>query len=234
VAPGADPRRCGDEPVLLAQRSGCPVWIGADRAAAARALLTAHPACDVLLSDDGLQHYRLARDVEIAVIDAERGLGNGWLLPAGPLREPASRLDEVDAVVVHGETPGGVAPRPARCRMRLHGAEFHNLLNPGHRVGPGHFRHARLHAIAGIGNPARFFRHLQQLGLAFAAHPFPDHHPFTAADLAFDDADAILMTEKDAVKCRPYANEKCWALRVDAAVDAALGRLVLDKLDRPA
>ena len=123
VTAASDPARVGDEPVLLAQRSGCPVWVGADRVAAARALLAAHPACDVIVSDDGLQHYRLARDVELAVVDGARGLGNGLMLPAGPLREPAARLREVDAVVINGtarEVP------EARCvtAMQLKGVSF--------------------------------------------------------------------------------------------------------------
>jgi tetraacyldisaccharide 4'-kinase len=232
VTPGSDPARAGDEPVLLAQRSGCPVWIGADRAAAGLALLHANPDCDVILSDDGLQHYALARDFEIAVIDGSRGVGNGFMLPAGPLREPPSRLRRVDAVVIHG------APRPLDKRkgavgMKLEGREFRNLLNPTHAVGPEHFQRLRLHAVAGIGNPARFFAHLEALGLAFEAHAFPDHHSFTADELAFEGAEAILMTEKDAVKCASFARETHWALRVDAVPDPELGELVLRKLRTP-
>lgn len=220
--------QAGDEPLLLAQRSGSPVWIGANRVAAAQALLEAHPACDVIVSDDGLQHYALARDVEIAVVDGARGLGNGFLLPAGPLREPPSRLRTVDAVVVHGtrsapDTPDGLA-------LTLQGSEFHNLLNPGHVAGPGHFKRLRVHAVAGIGNPARFFSHLEALGLEFEAHAFADHHRYTPADLAFADCDAVVMTEKDAVKCAPFAHETHWALRVEARPDPELGELILRKL----
>jgi tetraacyldisaccharide 4'-kinase len=175
VTPDADARRVGDEPLLLALRSRCPVWIGADRAAAGQALLSAHPDVDVLLSDDGLQHYALERDMEIAVVDAERAFGNALLLPAGPLREPVSRLQSVDAVVLNGVgRPDGVPP--TALSMRVDGAEFVNLLNPSHVTGPEHFRGLRVHAIAGIGNPARFFAHLQALGIEFEAHSFPDHH----------------------------------------------------------
>lgn len=224
-----DAARVGDEPLLLARRGGCPVWIGADRVAAGEALLRANPECNVIVSDDGLQHYALSRDVEIAVIDGARGLGNGLMLPAGPLREPAARLREVDAVVIQG------APRtPDRTRhaigMKLEGREFHNLLNPDHVVGPAHFQRRRVHAVAGIGNPPRFFAHLEALGLEFAAHPFPDHHRYTAGDLVFADADAVVMTEKDAVKCAAFAQETHWALRVDAVPDAELGELILRKL----
>lgn len=231
VLPSSHPGDVGDEPVLLAQRSACPVWVGSDRVAAARALLAAHPRCDVILSDDGLQHYRLDRDIEIAVIDGERGLGNGLLLPAGPLREPAARLRTVDAVVVHGATRRADASRRAYS-MTLEGREFHNLLNPHHVVQPEYFQRRRVHAVAGIGNPGRFFAHLAALGIEFEAHAFSDHHAFDARDLAFGDADVVLMTEKDAVKCASFASETYWALRVDAKPDAELGEFVLGKLKK--
>jgi tetraacyldisaccharide 4'-kinase len=229
VTPGSKPSSSADEPLLLAQRSGCPVWIGADRVAAGLALLRANPECDVIVSDDGLQHYALERDFEIAVIDGARGVGNGFMLPAGPLREPASRLRKVDAVVIHG-APRALDKRKGAVGMRLEGREFRNLLNPGHAVGPESFQRRRVHAIAGIGNPARFFAHLEALGLTFEAHAFPDHHGYKPADLAFEGADAIVMTEKDAVKCAAFAHEKYWALRVDAVPDPELGELVLRKL----
>lgn len=238
VLPDSDPYVLGDEAVLLARRSGCEVWTGADRVAAGRSLLAgARPACDVLISDDGLQHYALARDVEICVVDAARGFGNGWLLPAGPLRELPSRLTSVDAVVIHAADGG--APHPAiggiladtpRFTMRLRGSEFRNLRDPARRVGPEYFRDRRVHAIAGIGDPHRFFRHLQGLGLDFAPHPFPDHHPYAASDVAYPGAEAVLMTEKDAVKCRRFAVESHWELAVDAVPDDALGEWVLRKL----
>jgi tetraacyldisaccharide 4'-kinase len=233
VPPDGDPSRYGDEPVLLAQRAGCPVWTGADRAAAGQALLAAHPDCDVIVSDDGLQHYRLARDVEIVVSPGESR--NTWMLPAGPLREPPSRSADADAIVIHerqaatrSASPGG----PPVFVMTLAGSTFRNLLNPASSAEADRFRHRNVHAVAGIGRPQRFFRHLQGMGLDFTAHPFPDHHPFAASDLEFADADAVLMTEKDAVKCVAYADEHHWALRVDAQVDPALGELVLNKLAR--
>lgn len=225
VHAASNPDETGDEPVLMAQRKLCPVWIGRDRAAAGRALLQAHPECDVLLSDDGLQHYRLQRDFEIAVIDGRRRFGNGLLLPAGPLREPPSRLDSVDAVVIHG---GGT--KPGEFSMHLHGDVFYNLLNPETTVQAADFHGMHLHAVAGIGHPQRFFDHLHGLGLSVRPHAFPDHHRYQPEDLQFVDADAVLMTEKDAVKCSAFATEKFWVLRVDAQTDPALFQHILKKI----
>ncbi|HWH49008.1 MAG TPA: tetraacyldisaccharide 4'-kinase [Burkholderiales bacterium] len=230
VTADSDPAAAGDEPVLLALRSRRPVWIGRDRVAAARALLAANPGCDVIVCDDGLQHYRLRRDVEVVVLDGSRGLGNGLPLPAGPLREAPTRLRSVDAVVINGS--GDRGPRIApRFQMSLEGSQFHNVLNPDHTAGAAEFQGRRLHALAGIGNPLRFFEHLQRLGLSFTAHAFADHHPFSPADLEFEDADEIIMTEKDAIKCQRFARENHWSLSVDAAVDPAFGQLILKRLE---
>lgn len=225
VTPDSDPAQVGDEPLLMARRGLCPIWIGKDRAAAARAGLQAHPECDVVLCDDGLQHYRLRRDVEIAVIDGMRGFGNGLLLPAGPLREPVSRLQTVDAVVVNG---GDAAP--GQFPMRLKGALFQNLSDPARTATAADFHASRNHAVAGIGNPQRYFRHLESLGISHTPHPFPDHHPYRADDLAFADCDAILLTEKDAVKCAPFADARYWMLRVEARIDPALIAHILRKI----
>ncbi|GAB4121800.1 MAG: tetraacyldisaccharide 4'-kinase [Sideroxydans sp.] len=225
VTVGEMPQEVGDEALLMAQRRLCPVWIGRDRAAVGKALLQAHPECDVLVSDDGLQHYRLQRDVEIVVIDGIRRFGNRLLLPAGPLREPLGRLDSVDVRVCNGGTP-----QAGEYSMQLQGARFYNLLNPSVNRLAQDFAGQRLHAVAGIGHPQRFFRHLQSLGLPVQAHAFPDHHEFTAHDLAFADADAVLMTEKDAVKCRTFATERHWVLRVDAELDPALAPLIINKV----
>jgi tetraacyldisaccharide 4'-kinase len=229
VTPDADPARVGDEPVLLAQRSRCPVWIGQDRVATARALLKAHLTVDVLISDDGLQHYRLGRNIEIAVVDGMRGLGNGFMLPAGPLREPASRLASVDAVVVNGISDAH-ATHPGAFKMQLDGREFRNLLNPAWVVGPDYFHRKRVWAVAGIGHPPRFFSHLHTLGLEFEALEFADHHAYVASDLALPHAEAIVMTEKDAVKCAAFASEIHWVLPVTAVPDPELGELVLHML----
>ena len=230
VTENTDPAIAGDEPVMLAQRSRCPVWIGHSRAAAAAGLLQTHPDCNVLISDDGLQHLGLARDLEIAVVDGARGLGNGRRLPAGPLREAADRLAKVDAVVVNGELTARLPGAPRPLHMTLDGGECVNLLNPQFRAAASGFAGKQIHAIAAIGNPGRFFAHLQRLGLSFVGHPFPDHHAFVPSDLAFEDADAVIMTEKDAIKCRRFALETHWYLPVEASVDPELGRIVLHKL----
>jgi tetraacyldisaccharide 4'-kinase len=220
----------GDEPLLLARLSGSPVCVGKNRGAAAKMLLAAHPECDVLLCDDGLQHYALARDCEIAVIDSEKGFGNGLLLPAGPLRERPSRLNEVDALVCHKE-PGSRANVAGRqFTMHLAGERFHNLVKPDCEVAPNYFSSKQVRAIAGIGHPERFFRHLERLGLEFSARAFPDHHAYAAKDLELDRADAVVMTEKDAVKCQSFASEKCWAVSVEAQVDPDLSLLIHRKL----
>jgi tetraacyldisaccharide 4'-kinase len=185
------------------------------------------------VSDDGLQHYQLARNVEVAVIDGERKFGNGWMLPAGPLREPRNRLASVNAVVVNG---AGVADMlsnaPRFFPMALQGGSFRNLLNLEHWVGAEHFFGRTVHAIAGIGNPARFFSHLQRLGLNFTAHAFPDHHPYSSVDLTPFQQGELVMTEKDAVKCRRFATEHWWALVVDAELDQDFGELLLRGIER--
>ena len=230
VTSASDVATAGDEPVLLATRAGCPVWIGRRRVQAARALLAAHPEVDVLLSDDGLQHYALARDVEIAVVDGERAFGNGMLLPAGPLREPRSRLRRVDAVVVNGggrmHTPG-----PVHFPMRLAGNQLVNLRDPALHAAPDAFVQHTVFAVAGIGNPQRFFAHLRGLGLRIRPQPFPDHHPFVADDLAPFGDEPVVMTEKDAVKCQSFARENYWYLPVDAQIDDALGQHILDRIE---
>ena len=215
----------GDEPLLLARNGGCPVWVGRDRVKAASELLAAHPECNVLILDDGLQHYRLARDIEIAVEDA-RGEGNGLLLPAGPLREPALR--RVDAWIANSAPPGIHSPS---FRMDLRGGIFCCVAAPHSRVAAAAFARKKLHAVAGIGNPKRFFDHLAQLGLATVNHAFPDHHVYTAGDLDFGDCEALLMTEKDAVKCEAFARAHWYALQVEAELAPAFFDFILAKLN---
>lgn len=219
----SDPAVAGDEPVLIARRCGCPVAVGAERAAAAALLLG---ACDVLVADDGLQHYRLARDIEIAVVDGDYGLGNGRPLPAGPLREPAARLRSVDFVAVRdGERDGAwryrVVPGAAR---RVDGAPGQQPLSA--------WQGQRVHAVAGIGVPERFFGQLEDAGLDVERHGFDDHHRFSAADLAFGDAAPILMTEKDAVKCRRIAQAHMWLVPAEVEDRDDLAGALLRRLQR--
>jgi tetraacyldisaccharide 4'-kinase len=210
----------GDEPLILARRSACPTVVGMDRLAAAR--LLAADGVDVILADDGLQHLRLARDCEIVVIDGARGIGNGRLLPAGPLREPAARLHQVDAVVVNGAmTRGSLAPLlpGVVLGMRLEPTEVVSLDERSRRP-LASFTGQRVHGVAGIGNPQRFFDELRTHGLEVIEHAFPDHHPLTVAEVAFADALPVLMTEKDAVKFGSLADPRLWYVPVTAQLSA--------------
>lgn len=201
------PAQAGDEPVLIATRTGAPVVVAPDRVAAAQALCAAHPDIDVIVADDGLQHYRLARQAEIAVRDAARGYGNGWLLPAGPLREPLARLARVDLEAAHGA--GGDYQLTVRAARRL---------VDDARCALDDFACQTVHAVAGIGDPARFFAALTAHGLDVKAHPMPDHHRYTPADLVFGDDRPVLMTEKDAIKCRDMTDSRLWAVPADAVL----------------
>jgi tetraacyldisaccharide 4'-kinase len=220
----SEPAEVGDEPVVLARRSGCPVWVGPERARVIAALRAEHPDVNVVVLDDGLQHYRLRRDIEIAVVDA-RGFGNGFLLPAGPLREPASRLKSVDAVVCHG------AGEVQGFSMALDGETLHRMTNSRDRWPLKSLAGEKVHAVAGIGDPKRFFIQLGRAGLKVVPHPFPDHHRFAPQELAFGDDAPVVMTEKDAVKLRGAAQPNWWVLPVTARLDPAFGDWLLRKLD---
>ena len=218
----------GDEPIVLSRRSGCPVWVGPDRVRVAEILRRENPKVDVLVLDDGLQHYRLRRDLEICVVDA-RGFGNGFLLPAGPLREPQWRLKTVDAVVGNG------IPFGKSYSMTLVGDEAHRMTDARDRRPLAAFAGQRVHAVAGIGDPNRFFLHVARAGVKVVPHPFPDHHAFTPKEI--DEATAsqpdlpVLMTEKDAVKLRHAARPNWWVLPVSAKLDPAFGEWLLGRLD---
>ncbi|MBL8449151.1 MAG: tetraacyldisaccharide 4'-kinase [Dechloromonas sp.] len=230
VRPDGDAALVGDEPLMLARRAACPVWIGRDRAAAGVALLAEHPEVDVLLCDDGLQHYRLARDVELAVFDG-RGAGNGWLLPAGPLREPLARLKGVDAVVFNGPCDSGLAGwAPCSFAMSLQPGAFHRLHDWAQTCGADALHGRRLHAVAGIGHPQRFFRTLADLGLEVKPRPFPDHHRYSREDLAVPPGDVLLLTEKDAVKCPTDLAGEAWVLPVEAGIPPGLVDLIVEKI----
>jgi tetraacyldisaccharide 4'-kinase len=228
VPPDGEPADFGDEPVLLARRSGCPVVAGPDRVAAG-ALALSRGDVDILIADDGLQHYRLARDIEIAVIDGARGLGNGRCLPAGPLREPRSRLAEVDLVLTNGDGPDGATG--GGYRMRLVPGEAVNLRDPAVSKPIADFLGRPVFAIAAIGNPERFFVMLRGMGLEVAGRAYPDHYPFAPTDLVDWPGGPVLMTEKDAVKCMPFAGEDHWFLPGQAELDRAFVEAFFLKLE---
>jgi tetraacyldisaccharide 4'-kinase len=213
----------GDEALLLLRRCHCPMVVGPDRVAAVEQLLREHEV-DVVISDDGMQHYRMGRDLEIAVLDGERRLGNGLCLPAGPLREGRGRLNSVDFIVTNGMARAG------EWSMQLRIEEPCSL--DGQRVAAlSDFAAEPLHAVAAIGNPGRFFQTLRGAGLSIIEHPFVDHHPFTMGELDFADDLAVMMTEKDAVKYFSYANQRHWYLPVSATLDAEFSRQLLERLE---
>lgn len=235
VPANADAAHFGDEPVLLKQLCGCPLVVGRDRVAAGRELLRLHPECDVIISDDGLQHYRLGRDIELVVVDPAT-LGNRLLLPAGPLREPVRRLAQADVIIAHGEFDTGdtglnkaTAGRP-RFAMRLQGDTLQALADPQRQRPLAELRAQRVHAVAGIGQPQRFFAQLAAAGLEVIPHPFADHHRFRAQDLDFNPPAPILMTAKDAVKCHAFAPADSWVLPVVAQLDEAAAACIVEKL----
>ena len=231
------PHQAGDEPLLIAQRTGCPVMIGRDRVATGLALLANNPDIDVLISDDGLQHYALHRDVEIMLFD-DRGIGNGWMLPAGPLREPASR--RCDFTVVNG---AGMSHGDSDIiKMKLTGDMAENLQDRTQQIAislmPTVFenrlsRAPRILAAAGIGNPQRFFSHLRTAGLTFDELPLPDHFDYKISPFHNKDADIILITEKDAVKCALFESpenlRRLWVVPVKALVDSTLAERIVER-----
>lgn len=231
VTKDASVQLVGDESLLLAA-TGAPVAVGRDRVATARHLLAQHPELDLILSDDGLQHYRLARDLELVVVDGARGMGNGWLLPNGPLREPLSRLDSVDAIVINGPERVHLAlPRAIPTfSMRLEPGCCYRLDNPSVLRSARDFDGEKVVALAGIGHPERFFQTLQCVGI-HAKHTlsFADHYPFTASDIP-GDADAVIITAKDAVKLRQFNPGKLWVLPTKAQLVPDLAAWIIMRL----
>ncbi len=220
VTAQSDPDQVGDESVLLARSSACPVMAAPDRVLAARKLVEEHD-CNVIVSDDGLQHYAMARDIEIAVIDGARRFGNGYCLPAGPLREPTTRLRDVHVRVTNG------VPRAGELGMRLQPLCFRSVSAPGSERPTDAFGGERVHALAGIGNPARFFQQLRELDIDPIERALPDHYRYRPQDIEFTDDAPVIMTEKDAVKCQAFADQRCWYLEVEAQPDPALAEEIL-------
>ena len=232
----------GDEPLMIARQTQCPVMIGADRYATALTLLAQFSECDIIISDDGLQHYSLPRALEIAVINGERGFGNGHCLPAGPLREPVHRLDSVDWIIVNGEVNNSndnlqryIADRHSAARIISITAQpkrwLHIQSNTVYPLLPlpwssySQYRQkagVKLKAVASIGNPQHFFLMLTEQGLDIERYSFPDHHSFTYNDLAAWQQHIVLMTRKDAVKCEKFASRYWWALEIEAQLPSEL------------
>ncbi len=225
VRADSDPAMVGDEPVVLARRCACPIAIDPNRREAAEALQHYYD-CDIIISDDGLQHYALDRDVEIAVVDGIRRFGNGQCLPAGPLREPVSRLDEVDLVVSNGRPARGEFP------MSLVASEIRNLLDEHKTLKLELMQGRQVHAVSGIGFPERFFNMLSKAGLVVQRHVFPDHHQFAADDINFADGIPVIMTEKDAVKCRHFASRVHWYLPLDIEIPEVFEHRLLNLLEK--
>ncbi|MEF3081112.1 tetraacyldisaccharide 4'-kinase [Luteimonas sp. SMYT11W] len=229
VEPVTDPKLAGDEPVLIAARTGAKVRVDADRVAAAKALIAA--GCDIVVCDDGLQHYRLRRDVEIEVIDGARRYGNGLLIPAGPMRELAARSAGVDFRVLNTGSATDVAAEFGEWPMRLLTGQALPLAG-GRALPLSRFAGQRVHAVAGIGDPERFFATLRSHGIAIVPHAFADHHRYTAEDLRFGSDLPVLMTEKDAVKCMRFAGERHYSVPVSGELPEAFWIALLDRLAR--
>lgn len=221
----------GDEAVLIAARTNCPVFVSADRVSAGQLLLKIYPECNIIISDDGLQHYRMQRDVEIVVYDSVKGFGNGALLPAGPLRESKARLNTVDAIVSNGADSRESLKCFNPVAMQLVATDFYNLVDVQKKSSAHAFTQQKILAVAGIGNPQRFFDQLSDLGLQFESRAYADHYIFQAKDFEYTNADVVLMTEKDAVKCRAFAQANFWVLPVSAVVNDGLMSVVLNKLN---
>jgi tetraacyldisaccharide 4'-kinase len=229
ITPETDPLVGGDEPVLLARRTDVPVRADADRAAAANALVAA--GCDIVLCDDGLQHYRLQRDIEIEVIDGRRRYGNGLLLPAGPLREPVARGTRCDFRVVNlpptGPDASGAGFGEWAMRLRVERAV---PIAGGRAQALSTFIGQRVHAVAGIGDPERFFGMLRGMGIAVVPHAFADHHRYVDGDFQFGSDLPVLMTEKDAVKCAAFATARHFSVPVSAELPEAFWVALLERL----
>jgi tetraacyldisaccharide 4'-kinase len=225
VTENSDAKQIGDEALLIARQTRAPVVVAKKRCQAVKKLL-AEKQCDVIISDDGLQHYAMVRDVEVAMLDGKRRLGNMHMLPAGPLREPIDRLREVDALVItEGEAFND------EYAMTLAPADYLiAVTDPSKTLAVSTLTEQSVHAVAGIAHPERFFVTLNALGVKAERHVFPDHYAYTAKDLNFADDKPVIMTEKDAVKCRPFAGQNVWYLPVKAKLSSTFNEFMLKRL----
>jgi tetraacyldisaccharide 4'-kinase len=213
----------GDEAILIAQKTNCPIVIDPNRVAAVKKLLAA-TNCNIVISDDGLQHLALGRDLEILVIDGKRRLGNGFCLPGGPLREPKNKLNKVDFIVTNGQALNG------EFSMQFKVQKIYNLKNPRLHRSAINFKKETIHAVTGIGNPEKFFSLLRKLKLKIIEHPFPDHYHFSSNDFDFGDNLPIIMTEKDAVKCKSFVKKNFWGLAIYAQMPTKFSHNLLKKI----
>lgn len=223
VHQNSNAREVGDEPLLIVRHTGCPTIIDPNRSRGAKALLK-RSNCNVVISDDGLQHLSLGRNIEIIVIDGELRFGNNFCLPAGPLREPASRLNSVDFVVSKGKSLAN------EFRLSLIPGYFYQLIQPEIKKTTEYFHGKTLHAVAGIGNPDQFFKCLRDIGLTIVEHPYPDHHLFKPRDFNYGDDAIIIMTEKDAVKCVGFVDARLWCLNAKTVLDTSFLKRVLNRI----
>ena len=224
VRSDSDPVMVGDEPILISRRTQCPMAVGPKRVAAGEALLK-YSNCDIIVCDDGLQHYALRRDAEVLVVDGARRFGNGFCLPAGPLREPVRRISKVDLIVSNGLAAEN------EFAMQYEGDTLVNLLDESQTCSLAELNGTGVHAVAGIGNPRRFFDRLVQAGLDVREHQFPDHHLFLPRDLDYGTSVPIIMTEKDAVKCRRFARQNMWYLPVTVSIDDEFEQQLLNRIE---
>lgn len=225
VAENSLPETVGDEAVLIVKKTHCPMVVHAKRDMAVKKLLATFP-CDIVISDDGLQHYALKRDIEIAVIDGLRRFGNQYCLPAGPLREPKQRITQVDFTMVNeGEMIDANA-----YQMVLHSTMCYSLVDNSIKKTLNEFQKYTIHAVAGIGHPQRYFKQLAKMGLAIIEHPFPDHYHYRPQDIDFGKNAIVLMTEKDAVKCQSFADQRHWCLPIEAKMEQRFIDALTDKL----
>lgn len=225
VRPDSDPVIVGDEAIVISRRTNCPMAVGPERVDTGNALI-AHSKCDIIISDDGLQHYKLKRDIEVAVIDGQRRHGNGYCLPAGPLRESIKRLDSVDFILTNGDACEN------EFSMNYIGDKLYSINNDSIEIQLQELQFDTVHAVAGIAHPERFFNTLKEYSFTVIEHSFPDHYYFTKNDLLFNDNYPILMTEKDAVKCRRFTIDNCWYLPIEIVMSEKFGLSVLNKLEK--
>lgn len=223
VHQNSNAREVGDEPLLIARHTACPTIIDPNRSRGAKSLLK-RSNCNIVISDDGLQHLSLGRNIEIVVIDGERRFGNNFCLPAGPLREPASRLNSVDFIVSKGTA------QTNEFKLSLIPDYFYPLIQPKNKQSVEYFKGKKLHAVAGIGNPDQFFNALRKLGLKIIEHPFPDHYLFKPRDFNYGNDAIIIMTEKDAVKCVGFVDARLWCLRTKTELDSNFLKAVLNRI----